>query len=104
MTLDEFQNNKTFKLEGAKWRMTPLGNTIMSVLQDEYRKLGFRGITAGFSDVDKAEHLGAIQGFNKALHTLDMMFAEPKAPPRDIPSMYADPNAPVVTKTERNKK
>lgn len=104
MTLDEFQANKTLKLEAAKWRATPLGSTIIAVLTHELRNLGYIGSTSGWAEADKHERLGAIQGFNKAIHIIDVMCEEPRPPIKEIQATYASPTPPVETKVQQRKR
>lgn len=102
MTLDEFQSNKSLKEEAAK---SPIVQTLITVLESEVLKKQCRiGRTAGFKPEDKIEVLGHMQGFSEAIATLNLCRSEPRAPIRDIPSEYKDPNPPVQTVVPQRKR
>lgn len=85
MTLEEFRADKSLMLEldrcGA---IRPL----ISVLEDEARKLGHSGRTVGRSADDKIEMLGQIQGANKIVEAVRQCLEVPKPAIREIQSTY----------------
>lgn len=85
MTLDEFRSDKSLMLELEKCGAI---RALISVLDDESRKLGFIGRTAGLAEHDKIEALGQIQGFNKAVYTVRQCMEMPKPAVREIQSTY----------------
>jgi hypothetical protein len=91
MTLEEFRKHIGLTPEGAKFHESGLCRALISVLDDEYKKMGLMG---------SRYTIDHVQGYNHCQRILEQCFEAPRPTFKDIQATYGAPE-PQTTKREK---